>query len=116
MRVERPPGPLDARLDVAEARLEATIRAARALLGIDAEMACEVREREQHVAELLGHARLIARRDRLVELAMLLDDFLTLSARCRPLEICSPRALAVHHCAHHRMPPVRDIDDTCTIS
>src|SRR5690606_5483234 len=107
MRIERPSGLAHAALDALEPRLEAQVRAARGLLRIDVEMPREIRDREQHVAELgLDPAPLTAR-DRFVELAELLGDLLARAARIGPIEADACGAASELHGARQRRQPDR---------
>jgi hypothetical protein len=95
-------GRAHARLDVVEPLLETRVRAAHARLGIEVEMAAQVRDREQQVADLgcdrVAASRVRARRssidsrhDRVrreggIELAELLRELRAHASHNRPVE------------------------------
>src|SRR6266567_7449251 len=74
------------RLDVFEAPLELGNRATKGALGIDVDVAREVDEREQHIAELTLDSSLVPLGDRPVELAQLLGHLRAGTARIGPIE------------------------------
>src|SRR6185369_3943 len=82
------------RLDVIEPLLEARVRAAHAGLGIEVEMAAEVRDREQKVANLGRDGALVSRTEGGVELAELLRDLCAHAGRVGPVETDRRRTLA----------------------
>src|SRR5512138_1570428 len=82
-------------LDVAETAFEFGVRAAQRRLRIDPEVAADVDDAEQHVAELVGDLRLprlIA--DFLAQLAELLVELVERAADVGPFESDQRRALA----------------------
>src|SRR5262245_14379561 len=82
--------------DITEALREARIGAAHASLGVEAQVAAEVREREQQIAHLGGHGFLVARlrRERRVELRELLADLVANTGDLGPIEAHGRGALA----------------------